>query len=220
MNYGLTLRSGLNLRMSGSTVILANGEFPEHDIPVGILRSASRIICCDGAAESLVNSGLELVAIVGDCDSLSSQVIEKFGNIIYRIAEQETNDLTKAVKWCSERGYNDIIILGATGKREDHTIGNISLLAEFAETVIVKMITNTGIFHPLLKSAGFSSFKGQQVSIFSIDPKTEITSSGLKYPLVNKKPGNWWEATLNEATGESISIEFKGGPLIIFMGFK
>lgn len=206
--------------MSGSTVILANGKFPEHDIPVGTLRSASRIICCDGAAELLVNSGLEPVAIVGDCDSLSSRVIEKYGNIIFRISEQETNDLTKAVRWCYERGYNDIVILGATGKREDHTIGNISLLAEFAEIVNVKMITDTGIFHPLLKSAGFDSFPGQQVSIFSIDPKTEITSSGLKYPLIHKKLGNWWEATLNEATGKSFSLTFNGGALIVFAGFK
>ena len=207
------------MRMSEYTVILANGKFPEHEIPVGILKNAIRIICCDGAAESLLDSGLEPFAIVGDCDSLSSRVIEKYEGIVFRISEQETNDLSKSVKWCTERGYNNIIILGATGKREDHTIGNISLLAEYARMAAVKMITDTGIFYPLLKSAGFETFAGQQVSVFSIDPLTEISSNGLMYPLVNKKIGNWWEATLNEATGDHFTIDFTSGRVLVFLSF-
>jgi thiamine pyrophosphokinase len=205
--------------MSEYTVIFANGKFPEHEIPVGILKSATRIVCCDGAAESLLDSGLEPFAIVGDCDSLSSRVIEKYEGIVFRISEQETNDLSKSVKWCTERGYNNIVILGATGKREDHTIGNISLLAEYARMAAVKMITDTGIFHPLLKSGGFETFAGQQVSVFSIDPMTEITSTGLMYPLVNRKIGNWWEATLNEAAGDHITLDFSSGRVLVFLSF-
>jgi thiamine pyrophosphokinase len=207
------------MRMAEDTVILANGKFPEHDIPLGIIKSAKRIICCDGAAETLLDSGLEPFAIVGDCDSLSSRVIEKYEAIIYRIAEQETNDLSKSVRWCFEKGYDDIVILGATGKREDHTIGNISLLAEFARIVRLKMVTDNGTFIPILKSAVVDSFPGQQVSLFSIDPGTEITSAGLKYPLVNKKTGNWWEATLNESTGDHFTIDFNSGRVLVFLSF-
>jgi thiamine pyrophosphokinase len=101
------------------------------------------------------------------------------------------NDLTKAIRWCSERGFKDIAIVGATGKREDHTIGNISLLAEYAREVNVIMVTDTGVFTPILKSSTISSFSGQQVSIFSIDYKTEITSSGLKYKLEKMRLNNW-----------------------------
>lgn len=205
--------------MSETTVILANGKFPEHDIPVSILRNATRIICCDGAAGPLLDFGLEPLAIVGDCDSLNSKITNKYGSIIHRIPEQETNDLSKSVKWCYENGYNDLIILGATGKREDHTIGNISLLAEFAKTVNVKMVTDTGIFYPIVKSSGFDSVAGQNISVFSIDPQTEISSSGLKYPLVNRRLKNWWEATLNEATGSYFSLDFNDGPLIIYIKF-
>lgn len=211
--------SALKCRMPGTTVILANGKFPEHKIPVGILKNASMIVCCDGAAEQLIAFGLEPFAIVGDCDSLGINILQKYEKIIFRIAEQETNDLSKSVKWCSERGYNDIIILGATGKREDHTIGNISLLAEYARTVKVKMVTDTGTFQPVLKSGRFDSFAGQNISIFSVDQQTEISSSGLKYPLKKRRLKNWWEATLNEATGTSFSLEFKGGPLIIYTKF-
>jgi thiamine pyrophosphokinase len=93
------------------------------------------------------------------------------------------------------------------------------LLAGYAQLVSVKMLTDTGIFHPLLNSGSFRCTEGQQVSVFSIDRETEITSSGLKYPLINRKLKSWWEATLNEATDTSFELTFKGGPLIVFMSY-
>jgi thiamine pyrophosphokinase len=202
------------------TVILADGSFPVHEIPLGILRNASRIICCDGAAESLIEHEIEPFAIVGDCDSLSLSTSEKYSDRIFRYSEQETNDLTKAVKWCSEKGYSEIVILGATGKREDHALGNISLLADYAGYADVMMVTDTGTFHPLKKGKTFKVKAGQQISVFSIDPATEITSTGLKYPLKNMKLTNWWQATLNEAAGNQFSLEFEGGPVIVFLAFS
>lgn len=206
--------------MIRKTVILANGEFPRHTIPLDYLNNAERIICCDGATESLISYGLDPFAIVGDCDSLGPRIIDLYKERIFRDDNQESNDLTKSVLWCSERGYHDIVILGATGKREDHTLGNISLLAEYVRLVNVMMATDTGLFYPLLGSCSIDSFIGQQVSIFSIDPETEITSKGLKYELDKMKLVNWWRATLNESAGDSYSLSFKGGPLIVFMKFR
>jgi thiamine pyrophosphokinase len=202
------------------TVIVADGTFPEHEIPLGYLRNAERIICCDGSVKNLINAGYIPEAIVGDMDSLTDELAIRFSDRLFRDTDQETNDLTKAVNWCQEKGYRDLVIVGATGKREDHTIGNISLLAEYIKTVNVKMVTDTGIFQPLLNSCKVSSFRGQQISIFSINPETEITSERLKYPLKHKRLSNWWVATLNEATGTSFEINFTGGPLILFLKFK
>jgi thiamine pyrophosphokinase len=201
------------------TAILANGKFPDHPVPLGYLLNAKRVICCDGAADSLIDFGLEPFAIVGDCDSVNKKIAEKFQDRLFRDNDQETNDLTKAVKWCSGRGYNNIVILGATGKREDHTLGNISLIVEYAGFTAVKMVTDAGIIFPLLESSEIESGKGQQLSVFSIDPSVEITSTGLKYSLDKKKLTNWWTATLNEAEGNSFTLEFKGGPLIVFLKF-
>ena len=201
------------------TVILANGDFPENPVPLSYIEKADRIICCDGAVVGLVGFGLEPYAVIGDCDSLDTQIIEKYGDRIYRDEEQETNDLTKSVSWCLRQGYTDLVILGATGKREDHTLGNISLLAEYAREASVKMITDTGIFLPFLADASVATIPGQQVSLFSINPETEITCSGLKYPLERRRLKNWWEATLNEAPGDHFTIEFKGGPVIVYLAF-
>jgi thiamine pyrophosphokinase len=87
---------------------------------------------------------------VGDCDSLNPEIFRKYSDRIFKDTEQETNDLTRAVRWCSE---------------------------------------------------------------------TEITSSGLLYPLIERKPKNWREASLNEATGDHFELEFEGGEVIMFMLF-
>jgi len=205
--------------MSLKTVIIADGEFPSHPVPMEYLRNAEKIICCDGSAENLVNAGFIPDAIVGDMDSLGRELTCRFADRIFADENQDSNDLTKAVMWCRESGYTDIVILGATGKREDHTIGNISLLAEYSKFINVKMVTDTGIFLPFHETCRIESVKGQHVSIFSIDTETEITSAGLRYPLRRRRLKNWWEATLNEATGEYVRLTFKGGPILVFLEF-
>ena len=202
------------------TVIVADGIFPQHQIPLDYLKNAKRIICCDGSTQNLILAGMQPDAIVGDLDSLSDDLATRFADRIFLDESQYTNDLTKAVSWCNEKGYKDIVIVAATGKREDHTIGNISLLVEYTRDMNVLMVTDTGILRPLLKSSKISSFQGQQVSIFSIDPETKVTSLGLKYPLNRTKINNWWFATLNESLGDSFSLEFDQGRVIVYLKFS
>ena len=198
------------------TVILANGVFPRHPVPLSFLREASHIICCDGATESLLEYGLEPDFIAGDLDSLSQGLQQRYSQILHHSKEQETNDLTKAVNFCVESQWNEITILGATGKREDHSIGNISLLLDYAANAQVQMITDYGVFMPLLRSARFESFAGQQVSIFSLTPDTLFTFQGLKYPLTGQPISSWWQATLNEAPGNDFFIEMNYGKALVF----
>jgi thiamine pyrophosphokinase len=205
--------------VSKTTIILADGTFPEHRIPLGYLADDHIIVCCDGSVERLVDAGFLPDAIVGDMDSISSELKIRFADRIFIDENQDTNDLTKAVEWCRGMKYNDIVILGATGKREDHTLGNISLLAEYVRYMNVIMVTDTGTIRPLLKGSSIASFPGQQVSIFSIDPETEVTSHGLKYPLNQTKINNWWCATLNEALGDKFSIEFNKGRILLYLKF-
>ena len=201
-------------------VVVADGSFPVHKVPLGFLAEADIIVCCDGSAGKVVGAGFIPNAIVGDMDSLTYELKERFSDRIYEEKEQETNDLTKAVRWCRTAGYNEIIIIGATGMREDHTIGNISLLAEYMGEIKVKMVTDYGIFIPINDSCIVDCVAGQQVSIFSMGEDTVISSDGLKYPLKERVLKNWWEATLNEAVADSFRITFSGGPVIIYLNHQ
>lgn len=205
--------------MLTDVVILADGSFPEHHVPLGILNNASKIVCCDGSTGALVRYGLEPWAIVGDMDSISPELYKKYSEHTYKDDNQETNDLTKAVKWCHRQGISEITILGATGRREDHSIGNISLLAKYSDFINVQMVTDTGIFMPFNKSCVIKTVTGQQISVFALSTETEITSSGLKYQLDKHRLSSWWEATLNEATGGMVKLDFEKGHIIVYLNF-
>ena len=198
------------------TAILADGTFPQHHLPLSALRNATRIICCDGATESLLKYGLEPDYIVGDLDTISLDLQKRYSYCLHQDNDTNNNDLTKAVNFCVEKQWNEITIIGATGKREDHTIGNISLLANYAEYANVQMITDYGVFIPLLKSSHFESFTGQQVSIFTLTTDTVFTFLGLKYPFTEKNIISWWQATLNEAIGNDFFIEMNNGKALVF----
>ncbi len=204
----------MNATHSAATVIIANGRFPRHPIPLSIIEKAAYIVCTDGAANDFIADGGRPDAIVGDCDSISEENRKRYSHILYPIDDQETNDLTKSVLFCVGKGKKEIVIVGGTGKREDHTLGNISLLVEYMESVKVTMVTNYGIFTPIQRSTTFMSFRGQQVSLFCIDHK-EVTTRNLKYPLHNQLLSNWWQGTLNESLGDTFTVE-TSGRLIVF----
>lgn len=200
------------------TVILANGSFPRRKCLLETLHAAARIVCCDGAASNLLRAGLEPDLIVGDFDSLDPALRKRFKTHLVHESEQETNDLSKAFRACMARGWRSIVILGAGGRREDHLLGNISLLPLFAAAgAEVRMETDFGTFLPVLSSATFKRPAGTKVSIFSFHPEMPVTASGLKYPLDKLRLPFWWCGTLNETDAPEFSLTFDGrAPLLLY----
>jgi thiamine pyrophosphokinase len=197
--------------MNNYTVILANGTFPKSEKALDVLDKASFVVCCDGASNKLIDSGREPNLIIGDLDSIKTEYKSQYQDRLIHISDQMTNDLTKAINWCVENDKKDIVILGATGEREDHTIANIGLLANYHQKVNVKMLTDFGVFIPFSSKQTFESIQGQQVSIFSLDPNESISSKGLKYPLDQYQLQSWWMGTLNEALENSFTLDVKEG---------
>lgn len=188
-------------------VVVANGRFPTASLPLQLLHAASVRIACDGAIESLDRLGLPPTAIVGDLDSIPAPLRERYADRIHQVIDQEINDLTKAVRFAREAGHREVLIFGATGLREDHTLGNISLLMDYAPLFDrIEMLSDYGFFTPLLRSATLESRPGQQVSLFSLAPGGEITTDGLRWPVTRRQLTAWWQGTLNEALGTTFTL--------------
>jgi len=202
------------------TVILANGPQPVHAVPLQAIQSAARIVCCDGAVDGLTALGYEPDWITGDLDSISDAARERYRDRIVLDADQERNDLTKAFKLCLKHGWHEIVVTGATGGREDHTLGNLSLLVDFARQLDVVLLSDSGCFTPLRESAVMAAVPGQQISIFAFDPECAVFSAGLRYPLNGIRINRWWQGALNEAVAEQVQLTFDGGPLLLFQSYE
>lgn len=195
------------------TVILASGLFPTTERALRYLREADFLACCDGAANDCVAAGFEPDVIVGDGDSIAPNVMERYADRVVRIAEQETNDLSKTFHHCLQLGRRDsFVILGATGKREDHALANLALLMDYAEEhADVMMVSDFGTFYPCCDAKRLSVNPGQEVSIWNFGA-SYFSAEGLMYPLYDFT--KLWQGTLNVATRPDIAVHAKGNFLL------
>ena len=193
-------------------VILANGDYPSASLPVRILEEAPYVVCCDGGANEYIAKGHLPDVIIGDGDSLSEENRMKYASLIRHNPDQETNDQTKAVTYLANKGIRRIAIVAATGRREDHTLGNISLLIEYMRQGLeVRIYTDYGVFIPCSGDSRFECLKRAQVSLFNINAKN-LVSKGLSYPIYDFT--QWWQGTLNEAPNGEFSISAEGEYLV------
>jgi len=197
--------------------ILAAGDYPRKDYPRYLLKSADVLVCCDSALESALRYGLKVVVVVGDMDSIKPAILNKFDGIKVHESEQDYNDLTKAMRYVMEKypDIEEISILGATGKHEAHTIGNLSLLMTYEKWwrfwekgITVQIVSDYCTAFAVGQSCKLEVGEGRKVSFFCCDPTLRIHTSGLQWPLDNEEFGAWWKATLNRASADEISLEF------------
>ncbi len=207
----------------GSVVIICNGEFPKKEYPLYLLRTADHIICCDNALRTFMNHSEKIFGtrrrpdvVIGDMDSLPKRLQKENEDIIIRVEEQETNDMSKAFHYVISH-YDDIDtihFLAATGKREDHTIGNLSLLMEYAKELKGKngpeidIVSDWSTAFAVTDTCSFQVGEGRAISIFSPDNTLKIKSDGLKWQTEGVTFDNWWKATLNKADKDEVHLEF------------
>lgn len=209
---------------SNIPVILANGNFPSHKIPRQILKDAKYLICTDGSLNALLQykneyaddpeiSVIEPFAVVGDGDSLSEDLKAQYSDIYVKYAEQDFNDLTKATRFCLEKGFCEVCYLGISGKRDDHALANVSLLVWYLKTfnLKVKAYTDHGYFVPCCGDSVFNTQKGTQVSIFNFGAK-RMQSTNLKWNIYPFE--ELWQGSLNEAISDTFSIKADGYYLV------
>lgn len=208
------------INTSNYNIILADGEFSNLLIFISLLKNAKTIVGCDGATKHLIKHNIEPSVIIGDCDSLNHEIIKRYRHKTIKIAEQNTNDLTKAINYLHSKELDNVIILGATGKREDHTLANIALLVEYNKLLkSVCILSKYGVF---TVHNGISQIRcqiGQQISFFALNNNTRISCAGLKWPLDKFNLSNWYNGTLNQATAKIINIE-TNSDVILYRSFE
>lgn len=188
-------------------VILAAGDFPSKGSEgERLLKAADVVVACDSAALDYKRRFRRWPTVtLGDLDSL----VDVSPPNLLHFPDQETNDLSKALSYVtsqtsrtSQTSQTFITIVGATGKREDHTIGNVYRALEAG----VRIVSDYGEFIPVKGTCRVRTWKNQGVSIFAPDPETKMTSKGLVWKLDGVKFLNPYCATLNRAAAETIVV--------------
>ena len=209
-----------------SIVILGNGAFPAEPYPLFLLDQAEGVVCCDGAIEKWLehDASARPLAIVGDLDSVPARLKEQFSSVLVPVTEQEHNDQTMALAWVLENHpeVSEIVFLGATGLREDHTIGNLGLLMDYPRQFNLgerklSMVSDFGTAFVVTDSSDLHLGEGRRISLFSADNSLRVCSEGLEWPLDEVVFDAWWKATLNRTSAPIVSLHFNHPSTLLVM---
>jgi len=192
--------------------LILNGEEPNH---LPDLTSYSLICATDGAIHFLEKKGITPDLLTGDFDSSSHQPkdIE-----VLHTPDQNFTDFEKILSILHERGYTSIDIYGASGKEQDHFLGNLHTALIWKDRIDLRFFDNHGTYFFCSKDIEIKNILGKTVSLFPFPEAKNISTTGLQYPL-KKESLSFHQriGTRNKAIKENVHIQFTEGDLIVFV---
>ncbi|MCL2372729.1 MAG: thiamine diphosphokinase [Defluviitaleaceae bacterium] len=201
------------------TIIFANGEMPNPAALKPATKNAALIIACDGGLSHAHAMGITPHIIIGDLDSAPASLLaEAKANgiaITTHPAEKDETDLELSIIYANQNAATEIIILGATGGRLDHTLANLHMLA--IANCPVEILDEEHSIHLVKSSLTLPKAKYKTISLIPLTTVvTGITTTGLTYPLhcetlyAGKSRG-----VSNEFCAEQASIAVEDGMLLV-----
>lgn len=205
-------------------IILANGKPPKKSVITFFRKKGyNKLICADGGANSALKMNLLPDIIIGDLDSISFATMQKFKSLskIIQLKRQNDTDVEKCLKYVIKNNFSDVLLTGVTGNRLDHTFCNIGIVKKFSSEIGISLVAENSYLKSYSEETILSAQPGETISLYGLDRKTKITSSGLKYSL-NKTalPFGEKESTSNVATGDSVKLKIEGDSIFVIRDIK
>ena len=184
-----------------------------------------KIIAVDAGLEAVKALGLEPDMIVGDFDTVKPEVLayyRRMEHIVWdaRQPEKDETDTELALLKAQATGCTEVVVLGATGGRMDHTLGNIHLLFPCLQKGMeAYILDNQNRIYLIDKERTFKRREiwGKYISFLPLTEEVRgITLTGFKYPLHEKDIEIGTSLCIsNELAGEEGTITFTDGVLIV-----
>lgn len=213
--------------MSGKKIMIISGGRIDDCLAKKLLaeNSYETVIACDSGMEFFRRNGIYPDLIVGDFDSADPETVAFFRDqqsvkLEQFPEEKDWTDTELAVRRALEQKPAQIDLVGATGSRLDHVLGNVQLLALGLSAGVSICILDA---HNRIRlvDKNFSIAKCEQYGRFvSLLPfggaVYGLTLRGMKYPLdgITLTP----DITLgisNEISGDVAEISFTMGSLLV-----
>ncbi len=201
--------------------IICNGSILDYELCRQRLKNVKVVICADGGARHTFHMNVTPDIILGDLDSAKDEYIDFYRQkqvpIVQFSPDKDKTDTQLCLEYALER-YDDILLLGATGTRLDHTLGNISLLRLAADMGKQVCILDDHNEIRLIKDK--ITLEGHKEDILSLVPlssKVEgITLTGVYYPLENAvmEIGNPYGIS-NRFKEATVELSIKSGYLLV-----
>jgi thiamine pyrophosphokinase len=220
----------MSILKKSSALLVANGlvENPEllMELLINIYHFNNNflIVSADGALKNCLYLKLIPDLVIGDMDSIcedDEKILKSCNKKVQFIkspCEKDESDTQLALEYLVKNNIKNIILIGALGKRMDHSLANLLNLASGKlENSCIKIIDECYEIFVLRKSDTINGTIGNTLSIFSLTPNTYfINTDGLKYKLHEENLRfTPIRGLSNIIEKETIRLDFKDGVLLI-----
>lgn len=160
-------------------VIIGSGSINDYKKLLRYINDGDFVICADGGVRHAKEMGIEPDIVIGDFDSSSPAECDA-EKIVYP-ARKDFTDSELCVKYAKEHGCDELLLMGMTGTRADHTLTNILMLSQCKTGM---MVDDSNEFYYLHRHIKIEGRRGKTLSIIPVrGDLTGIATAGLYYPL-------------------------------------
>ena len=204
--------------MKNKILIIANGPIVDENYHKSLLKNVDLIICADGGANTARKLGIKPDYIIGDLDSIKPEIYDFYkaqNTEIIKDENQDKTDLELAINLANLKDPSEIVIIGAIGRRIDHTLANILTLNKVKNDVKARIIDNYNTVE--LVDDDFE-ISGQINDIVSVIPLTEIyklNCIGFKWNVENVNTEFGWFGISNKLKETKAKISLLEGKLLL-----
>lgn len=181
------------------------------------------VFAVDGGLYVADEAGIVPDYLVGDFDTAEEGLVEQYATKCVTLRHQPEKDATDtelAIEEAIAGGADQLILLGATGSRMDHTLANIHMLYKVllqGKSACIVNENNRITLHERSFCKKKEELFGTYVSFLPFSEEVSgLTLKGLKYPLKNHTltMGNSLGIS-NEAKEEEMEVSFEKGYLLM-----
>lgn len=203
------------------SVVVANGNFVYTDRIRKQIESADRIVCADGGANHLAAVDVTPDLILGDLDSVHPDTLQRFKDVeTIKDTDQFSTDTMKIIDHELSLGMEELLLLGATGGRIDHTLSNLSLLTRYADLIKISIMDERTETLFIKKSITFNSTVRRKISLMVLGGESSVTSKGLRWELDGESQRFSPFGISNEVADSPVTIEVEGSGIFLFKIFE
>jgi thiamine pyrophosphokinase len=169
-------------------IVLSAGQIADYERVKSCLFLPDLVICADGGIRHAEALGLTPHLLLGDFDSAGEARVAEAaarGIVVERVpVEKDQTDTHLALDAAVKRGAREILLVGGTGDRLDHTLANLLLLPGSSAEVTVVDAKNV---IRLLRPGGrltLTGTPGDYISLLPLTPEAKgVVFEGVKWPL-------------------------------------
>lgn len=198
-------------------IVIGGAPINDYNRIKSLLRTDDFYIVCDSGLKHLSGLGIQPSLIIGDFDSYKRPNTDTETIILPR--EKDDTDSFFAVKEGVNRGFCEFLLIGAIGKRLDHSIGNISALL-YLDSLGKRagIADDYSVMEIVSSTPAFVTDEYPYFSLLAIDGTASgITVKNAKFPLENAEISPEYQYGISNEVikGKTAEISVKEGKLLL-----